>query len=236
MIQFYSPQIETDPFLPEEESGHCCRVLRMNVGDTIRVTDGRGGLYSCRIKDANPKHTGLEILESRKEPSRNYSLTLAVAPTKNADRMEWMVEKAVEIGVDRIVLLKCDRSERKNLRTDRIRKIMISAMNQSLELHLPLLDELTSIKDFVNERSLGSQKFFGYCSEDFSRKELVKECKAGEDVIVMIGPEGDFSPSEVSMAVENGFIPVTFGEKRLRTETAGVFAVCAVNIINQLQK
>ena len=236
MIQFYAPQIETDPFLPEEESGHCCRVLRMKAGDTIRVTDGRGGLYSCRIKEANPKHTGLEILESRKEPSRNYSLTLAVAPTKNADRMEWMVEKAVEIGVDRIVLLKCDRSERKNLRTDRLRKIMISAMNQSLELHLPLLDELTSIKTFVNESGGNSQKFFGYCSEDFPRKELVKECKAGEDVIVMIGPEGDFSPSEVSMAVENGFIPVTFGEKRLRTETAGVFAVCAVNIINQLQK
>ncbi|MCH5224340.1 MAG: 16S rRNA (uracil(1498)-N(3))-methyltransferase [Muribaculaceae bacterium] len=234
MIQFYAPDIERLPFLPEEESGHCCRVLRMKAGEEIRVTDGLGNIFLCEIVDAHPKHTALKIKEKKSESGKEYSLTIAVAPTKNADRIEWMVEKVMEIGVDRLVLLKCQRSERKNLRVDRLRRILISAMNQSLSSRLPLIEEMVSFRDFVENSDPRSQKFFGYCSSDYPKREFVKECRAGEDTIVMIGPEGDFTREEVALAMEKGFLPVTFGEKRLRTETAGVFAACAVEIINQL--
>ena len=221
--------------LPEGEASHCSRVLRMNEGDEIFVTDGRGNRFLCEIVSSS--HSKVKVRIKNKEtlpPERNYRITLAVAPTKNSDRMEWLVEKAVEIGVDRIVLLKCKRSERKVLRTDRLLKVMISAMKQSLSSCLPLLEELTEFKEFIKKSDSDSQKFFGYCSEEYPRKDFVKEYKGGGEVIVMIGPEGDFTPEEVREAIESGFIPVTFGDKRLRTETAGVFAVSAVNIINQL--
>lgn len=234
MIQFYSPDIESTRQLGEEESGHCCRVLRKKEGDEIRVTDGKGNIFHCKIILAHPKHTEVEILNKEKVEGKSYKLVLAVAPTKNSDRIEWMVEKAVEIGVDKIVLLKCERSERKHLRTDRLQRIMISAMNQSLSAYYPEIEELSSYEDFVKNVPQDYDKFFGYCSENFPRKDFVKECKAGKDMVVMIGPEGDFTIDEVNKAVDNGFLPVTLGEKRLRTETAGVFAVCAVNIINQM--
>ena len=235
MILFYAPDIEENPSLPDVESSHCCRVLRMKSGDEIFVTDGRGNLYKCIITKADPAKTILSIVdkEDRRE-EKDYKLTLAVAPTKNPERIEWLVEKAVEIGVDKIVLLKCRRSERKFQKTERLKKVMISAMKQSLSLTLPEITELTDIKDFIKESGNCQNKYFGYCSELYPRKEFVKEYKEGGEVIVMIGPEGDFSPEEVELAVGNGFQPVTFGEKRLRTETAGVFAVCAVNIINQM--
>ncbi|MCH5235417.1 MAG: 16S rRNA (uracil(1498)-N(3))-methyltransferase [Muribaculaceae bacterium] len=235
MIQFYSPDIEETLTLSEGESAHCCRVLRHKEGDEIYVTDGKGHRFFCEIVKSHPSHT--EVVIKRKEtfpPERNYNLTLAVAPTKNSDRMEWMVEKAVEIGVDKIVLLRCKRSERKIQRSERLLKVMVSAMKQSLSTYMPELTEMIDFKDFVKESGKTSQKFFGYCSESFPRKELVRECKAGGEVVIMIGPEGDFIPEEVELAVKNDFVPVTFGNKRLRTETAGVFAVSAVNVINQL--
>lgn len=235
MIQFYSPDIETNPFLPEDESVHCCRVLRMNIGDEIYVTDGKGTRYKCLIEDNNPRKTKLRIVEKEEFAPLPYTLTLAVAPTKNSDRMEWMVEKAVEIGVERIVLLRCEHSERKFMKGERLKKIMVAAMKQSLSVRLPHLEELMDYDKFVSEvKAPGTQKFFGYCSESYPRKEFVKECKGLGEIIVMIGPEGDFSPMEVCKAVENGYCPVTFGEKRLRTETAGVFVACAVNTLNQL--
>ena len=235
MIQFYAPEIESVGELPEGESSHCSRVLRLKEGDEIVVTDGKGNRFVCDIEKSHPVHTKIVIKEKIELPAeRPYKLTLAVAPTKNSDRMEWMVEKAVEIGVDKIVLLKCERSERKSLRPERLQKIMISAMKQSLSTFLPELVETVKLEDFVKTRNENPNKFFGYCSLEYPRKDFAKECKAGDEVIVMIGPEGDFTPKEVEMAVANGFKPVTFGEKRLRTETAGVFAVCAVNVINQL--
>lgn len=235
MIQFYAPDIEKEPFLPEGESLHCSRVLRMKEGDEIIVTDGRGSRFICEIEKSHISKTKLRVKERVSIPSnRNYFLTLAVAPTKNSDRMEWMVEKAVEIGVDKIVFLKCERSERKIIRGDRILKVMIAAMKQSLDLRLPELEELESFNDFVKKHSTYSQKFFGYCAPDVPRLEFVKECKAEGEIVVMIGPEGDFTSHEVETAMEKGFIPITFGEKRLRTETAGVFAVCAVNVIYQI--
>ena len=235
MIQFYAPEIERDATLPEGESVHCVRVLRMKEGDEIVVTDGKGNRYICEIIKSHPSHT--EVLIKKKETvkqAKNYSLILAVAPTKNSERMEWMVEKAVEIGVDKIILLKCERSERKNLRTERLLKVMIAAMKQSLSAVLPELVEVSDYKDFVKLEDCCSNKYFGYCSEIFPKKEFANTYKGG-DIIVMIGPEGDFTPGEVDLAIQNNFEPVTFGEKRLRTETAGVYAVCAVSVINQQQ-
>lgn len=235
MIQFYAPEIETTGVLPEGESTHCTRVLRMKAGDEIVVTDGRGNRFFCEIIKEHPLHTEVRIKSKEQTPpERKYELILAVAPTKNSDRMEWMLEKAVEIGVDEVVLLRCKRSERKVQRPERLLKVMIAAMKQSLSTRLPLLEEIIGFDEFVKGSDPGSSKFFGYCSESFPRREFVKECKPGGRVVVMIGPEGDFTPEEVETAVSCGFIPVTFGEKRLRTETAGVFAVSAVNIINQL--
>lgn len=234
MIQFYSPEIETTGRLPEEESGHCVRVLRMKTGDELWATDGKGHRFKCRIEKADPKATTFTILEKEDLPrEREFKLTLAVAPTKNADRMEWLVEKAVEIGTDRIVLLKCARSERKVLRTDRLRKVMVAAMKQSLSGFLPELSEVIDFKEFLKEEGKGEEKYFGYCSPDYPRKEFAKEYQAGKDVVIMIGPEGDFTEEEVEMAVKTGYQPVTFGKKRLRTETAGVFAISAVNTINR---
>ena len=237
MIQFYSPDIETTLELPESESSHCCRVLRMKIGDEIFVTDGKGHRFKCVIEKADPKKTFLSILEKHEEPIiRNYKITLAVAPTKNPDRLEWMVEKVVELGIDEIVLLKCDRSERKFQKGERLRKVIVSAMKQSLDTRMPELYEMLDFEKFIKNVSESSQKFFGYCSEHFPRKNFSKEIIPGKDIIIMIGPEGDFSEREVEMAVSNNFMPVTFGEKRLRTETAGVYAVCATESINQRLK
>lgn len=236
MIQFYAPDIEKDGILPEGESVHCSRVLRMKSGDEIIVTDGKGHRFICEIVKPHAVHT--EVLIKEKEtlsPEHDYYLTLAVAPTKNSDRIEWMVEKAVEIGVDKIVLLKCERSERKSIRTERLLKVMVAAMKQSLSTYLPELEEVTDFKNFIKNTKKG-QRYFGYCSQEYPRKEFAQECEPGGEITIMIGPEGDFTSSEVECAVENGFIPVTFGNKRLRTETAGVYGVCAVSVINQRLK
>lgn len=234
MIQFYAPEIEAEGILPESESAHCSRVLRMKAGDEIQVTDGKGNRFICEIIKSHPVHTELIIKEKLPQKiNKGYYLTLAVAPTKNSDRIEWLIEKAVEIGVDRIVLLKCERSERKNQRTDRLRKVMISAMKQSLDVNLPELEEVKEFKWFVKDCGKDIQKYFGYCSEDYPRRAFAAEYQPGGEVVVMIGPEGDFTPEEVKLAVDSGFVPVTFGEKRLRTETAGVYAVSAVSALNQ---
>ena len=234
MIQFYAPDIETDPTLPEAESGHCVRVLRMKVGDTVFVTDGRGHRFECRIADAHPKHTMLEIVSVETPPPViDCDITLAVAPSKNMDRMEWLVEKAVEIGVTRIVMLKCARSERKIVKPERLRKIAISAMNQSLKTRLPEVTEMIDYDRWVSEMPEG-QKFMGYCAPEIERREFVKECRPSTDTVVMIGPEGDFTTEEVERAIAAGVVPVTFGRARLRTETAALFGVQGVHVINQI--
>lgn len=234
MIQFYSPEIETKNILPEGESAHCCRVLRMQEGDEIFITDGKGSRFRCEIIKANPKATQIRILEKLNIcDSKGYEITLAVAPTKNPERMEWLAEKAVELGVDKIVLLKCHRSERKFMKSERLKKVMISAMKQSWGVKLPELVELTEFSTFIKTQNENTRKFFGYCSEELSKKEFAKEYQPGEYVTVLIGPEGDFTPEEVNIALANDFMPVTFGERRLRTETAGVYVISAINTINQ---
>lgn len=238
MIRFYAPDIETDYSLPEVESGHCCRVLRMKEGDTIHAVDGKGFAYECVITDANPKKTEVDII-TRAEEKRHWKplITLAVAPTKNIDRMEWLLEKAVEIGIDRIIFLKCARSERKDVKTDRLNKILVSAMKQSMKASLPEFCGMKTFKEFIKDLDTskdGSLKIMGYCSEEFPRKELVNVYEAGKNVTLLIGPEGDFSPEEVEMSVKAGFIPATFGNTRLRTETAALYALAAIHVINDL--
>ena len=235
MIRFYSPDIASDLTLPEIESGHCCRVLRMKEGDRIYVVDGKGMEYECEITDAHPKHTSVMILSEREDPKHwKEKIVLAVAPTKNIDRIEWMLEKVVEIGVDEIVLLRCEHSERKNVNEERLVKIIISAMKQSLKATLPVFKGLVKYRDFIESIDT-PLKYMGYCAPDVERREFAKEFPGKGDVTVMIGPEGDFSPEEVMLAMNKGFVPVTFGESRLRTETAALFAVTAIHVIDQLK-
>ncbi|MBD5292612.1 MAG: 16S rRNA (uracil(1498)-N(3))-methyltransferase [Bacteroides sp.] len=234
MIQFFAPDIESTGILPPEDSLHCARVLRHREGDLITVIDGRGHRFGCRIVSADPRATAVDIESTETIPNHwGCKITLAVAPTKNIDRMEWMVEKAVEIGVDRIVPVLCSHSERKVLKTDRLRKIAVSAMKQSLKTTLPEIADLTPLPLFLKEPHPG-MKFMGYCDKNYPLLSLAREYRAGEDVTLLIGPEGDFSPQEVGMAVEAGFIPVTFGASRLRTETAAVTAIDTIHVLLQL--
>ncbi len=233
MIIFYSPDIMTCPELPEEESGHVVRVLRHVEGDEIEVVDGNGTWYHCRITAAHHKHCGLEILSSHPDQHWPYKVELAIGPTKNLDRMEWWLEKSVEMGLDRFTPLRCRFSERKEMKIERMRKIAISAMKQSLKATLPQIDEMTDIKRFVAEPFDG-QKFIAHCMDDQPRQLLSHLVRKGCDVRILIGPEGDFSPEEVQLAIQNGYQPVSLGDQRLRTETAALVSVHTVHLINEL--
>ena len=233
MIIFYAPDILTCPELPEEDSGHAVRVLRHTEGDEVEVVDGQGTWYHCRITAAHPKHCGLEILSTRTDRHWPYRVELAIGPTKNLDRMEWWLEKATEMGLDRFTPLRCRFSERRELKTERMRKIAISAMKQSLKATLPEIDEMTDIKRFLQEPFEG-QKFIAHCMEDQPRQLLSHLVRKGSPVRILIGPEGDFSPEEVALALADGYQPVSLGEQRLRTETAALAAVHTVHVINEL--
>ncbi len=236
MIRFYAPDIEQTRTLPESDSGHCTRVLRMGEGDRIEVVDGRGHVYECIIAAAHHKHTAVEIDAVRDLPKVWLgSITIAVAPTKNTDRMEWLVEKLVEVGVDRIVPLRCRRSERKSINVERLGKIAVSAMKQSLKAVLPVIDPLTPLDDFVGSRP-GLQNFIAYCAPSIPRRLLAREYRPALDTAVLIGPEGDFDPDEIRSALDLGWRPVTLGDNRLRTETAALVACDTCHIINQLHQ
>lgn len=236
MIRFHAPDIAETHTLPETESAHCCRVLRMKADDILFAVDGIGNVFECRITDPSPKATEVEILSVAQEPKHwKPFITLAVAPTKNIDRIEWLFEKATEIGVDRLVLLRCEHSERKDVKPERLNKILVSAMKQSMKATLPLFDGMVPFRQFMKEAD-NSAKFMGYCSESFPRVGFARSCPSSTDVTVLIGPEGDFSPQEVEWAVEAGYRPVTFGDTRLRTETAALYALSAIHIINDLNR
>lgn len=234
MHRFYAPDIETSMLLPDEEAQHCVRVLRLAVGEQIEVVDGKGNLFLCEIATANNKSCAVNILEKTSiQPHWGCRITVVIAPTKNVDRLEWMVEKVTEMGVDRIIPVLCRYSERKVLKTERLRKIVVSAMKQSLKATLPQLDELTPVMDVINVPAEG-RRFIAYCDREIERRIFTKEYHKGEDVLIMIGPEGDFSKEEIKAALANGFVPVSLGDSRLRTETAGVFACAAIHTINQI--
>ncbi len=223
--------------LDADESGHCCRVLRHRAGDKINVIDGIGTMYRCRLVDDNPKGAEAEVLETFPGwGGHPYRLTVACCPTKNNDRFEWFVEKATEVGVDRIVPLIGDRSERKVYKTDRALRIALSATKQSLKARIPQIDEPVSAKDFLRhsetaEQAKESLKLIAYCFEGDTKRISIQEALrayGGRDITVLIGPEGDFSPEEARLAVNQGYIPVHLGSSRLRTETAAVIATTAV--------
>lgn len=236
MHRFYAPDIATTMLLPDEEAQHCVRVLRLKEGEEVEVVDGKGRLHLCRILNANAKNCAVEIVRTTDvKPHWGCRITVAIAPTKNMDRMEWMAEKVTEMGVDRIVPLLCRYSERKVLKTERLRKILVAAMKQSLKATLPQLDDLTPFADFMKALPDG-QRFIAYCDPAIPRRDFVKECLPESDVTILVGPEGDFSQPEIRAALDAGFIPVSLGDSRLRTETAGVFACAAIHTINQLKK
>jgi 16S rRNA (uracil1498-N3)-methyltransferase len=229
---FYCPDIETRQTLSEEESAHCVRVLRYSVGDDILITDGRGTTYTARITNPHPKHCDFEIISREKQEKHHaFHLHIAIAPTKNIERMEWAIEKCVEIGVDEITPLLCRFSERKQLRTDRLEKIILSAAKQSLTPYLPVLHELTPYDEFIRRQNQG-QRFIAHCYKE-DKRVLKNEIEQGRAVLVLIGPEGDFSEQEIRDALALGFIPVSLGNSRLRTETAAVVACHTAVLINE---
>ncbi len=254
---FYSPDTEGNRcgtgsgrcILTDDEAAHCVKVLRHKAGDIISVINGKGTMYSCRILSASPRCVEADILSAEENwGTHPYRLHLAVAPTKNADRYEWFAEKACEIGVDEITPVIGRHSERKIFKTARIEKILISAAKQSLKGSVPSVNAPMSVSDFILKYGTpepagdntpegqnlqdGHLRLIAYCFEDESRPRIsvrqALEEYNGDEVSVMIGPEGDFSREEAELAVRHGFIPVHLGASRLRTETAAVTAAEAV--------
>lgn len=232
---FYAPDSGTTGELPEEEAKHCTRVLRIRPGDEIHLTDGKGFLYRAVITVATPKRCQFRIEEKQAyEKPWQGRLCIGMAPTKNMDRTEWFAEKATEIGLDKFCFLDCKFSERKVLKTERIRKIVVSAMKQSQKGLLPEIQEMTSFETFLKETAthFKGQKFIAHCYE--GEKPLLQQVVTrGEDALVLVGPEGDFSIDEVEAAEKAGFQSVSLGKSRLRTETAALAAVHILNLANQ---
>jgi|WetSurSiteA1Bulk_404760.scaffolds.fasta_scaffold00183_6 16S rRNA (uracil1498-N3)-methyltransferase len=234
---FFSPHIhDNQALLSPEESAHCIRVLRLRRGDKIRLIDGLGGMYDATITIPDAKQCVLSITGIvAHHKARSFSLHIAIAPTKNIDRFEWFIEKAVEIGVDVITPLLCHRSERHVLKTDRLQKMIIATMKQAMVPYLPVLHELTDYSRFIESIS-GSpyNRFIAHCEES-ERKKLSEVVVTRTHVLLLIGPEGDFTQGEIDMALSHDFIPVSLGTNRLRTETAGIIACHTVNLLNEMQ-
>jgi 16S rRNA (uracil1498-N3)-methyltransferase len=233
-LLFYHPNLEQDTFhLSEEESKHLVRVLRKKKGDEIRLMDGKGMEAIGMIENELTKQVEIFIKERKQHSLNNkYHFHLAIAPTKNADRMEWMLEKCAEIGIQEITLLTCSNSERSQMKTDRLKKILLSAIKQSKQFHLPSLNEQVNFSKFIEQKwSPNTLKLIAWCESE--KKQNLKQIlgrvqqQDAQEIIVLIGPEGDFSPAEVNLAIDQKFEPISLGENILRTETAGVF-VCSV--------
>ncbi|MBR4738999.1 MAG: 16S rRNA (uracil(1498)-N(3))-methyltransferase [Bacteroidales bacterium] len=251
MQLFYNKDIVAGGWctLDAEESRHAVRVLRLREGDELHVTDGCGNLYHCRIVQVESGKCMVESVANETAAFNSqlstFNCHLAVAPTKNPSRMEWLVEKAVEIGVGEITLLDCDHSERTFLKTDRLEKLAVSAMKQSLRTVLPKINPPVKLSDWLHsmctehltlntEHSpLNTQKFIAHCEADQPRTPLAAALQPGRDAVILIGPEGDFSEEEIALALKCGFQPVSLGPARLRTETAALYAVTAFNLINE---
>lgn len=238
---YYCPNIdikESRAILPEEESAHAVQVLRAKVGDAVDVTDGRGHLLHCVVTNPHRKHCEVAI-QSVETPAPLHAgyVHIVLAPTKNIDRTEWFLEKATEIGVDEITLVLCDHSERKVVNIERLQKIVIAAAKQSLRTTYPILNDLTPFKEIIRSKKEGERLFIAHCEEGYaateSKRALRDWLEHGDRVTVLIGPEGDFSPAEIQSALAAGFLPVSLGNGRLRTETAGVVACHTAVLINE---
>jgi len=230
---FYAPDIALNPQLPETEAHHCLKVLRMQPGDILRLTDGKGFFYQAEIAEIHMNRCRVNLLETiPQHPLWKGRIEIALAPTKNSERIEWFVEKATEIGIDKISFLRCRFSERKEMSVERLRKIMISAMKQSEKARLPDLQVMTDFREFIGQE-FGGRKLIAYCYPE-EKMLLAQAYRKNENVLILIGPEGDFSEEEIALAKETGFIPVSLGESRLRTETAALTACQTIHIVNQM--
>lgn len=234
MHVFYTPDINADQYtLNEEESRHCTKVLRLTVGDHVFLIDGRGGLYEAEIVLETKRNVTLRVLSVQREyQKRKHHLHIAVAPTKNIDRIEWFLEKATEIGIDEISPVICERSERKIIKEDRLFKVITSAVKQSLQAYHPVLNPAMSLSDFVKRTHAGT-KMLAHCVDGEPRQYISELIRPEEKYVILIGPEGDFSPAEIALALQNDFKPLTLGNTRLRTETAALAACFEVNYLNR---
>ena len=227
MQLFFTENTENEFTISSEESKHITRVLRKKEGDILNFTDGKGNLLVSEITNSDTRKTRVKVIEKiKKEKGHDYYLHIAIAPTKNMDRFEWFLEKATEIGIDEITPIICDRSERKVIKTERCNRILLSAMKQSLKYHLPKLNKAISFTDFI-KRDFDGSKYIAHCEEG-EKTELRKE-KKEKRTLILIGPEGDFSPNEIKKSFTNKYKAVSLGNSRLRTETAGVVSVTTIN-------
>ena len=255
MQLFYAPDIIPPHYvLSGEESRHAVKVLRLAAGDRLHITDGRGSLFVAEVVRPDPRGCEVRVVENLPEYGRRgYSLTMAVAPTKNSDRYEWFLEKATEVGVDTVIPIECANSERRVFKPERAAKVVASAMKQSLKAYLPALEPLTPVRELI-QRPIEGVKLIAHCRTDMdcftsfamteeraslrgcspkqSRIPITKALPAATDALILIGPEGDFTAEEVALALKNGFIPISLGESRLRTETAALVAVTAAYLAN----
>lgn len=230
---FYSKTYDGKVFiLDEAESIHLSRVLRLVKGDEARVINGSGTFYRCRVLEVGKKTSSLQVISSEKDfMKRDYYLHIAIAPTKSIDRYEWFIEKSVEMGIDRITPIICDRSERRISKTERTRKVIIAAMKQSLKASETIIGDAVPFTQFIEGRT-ERKRFIAHCNETGSRQQLSDSVKPGDDGLVLIGPEGDFTPDELDQAIKAGFKELSLGSSRLRTETAGVVACSMYYFIN----
>lgn len=237
MQLFFSPKCDDEQFvLSAEEARHALSVLRMRVGDTLHLTDGEGHLLEAQIVEASSKRCLLEKKSVRFFPPLPYSLTLCIAPTKNIDRFEWFLEKATEIGITRIIPIVTEHSERKILNIERERKVILSAVKQSLKMYVPHLEELTPLKNVLETLSVG-QRFIAHCDSALRERLYLGDIiRPGSDTVILIGPEGDFSKEEIAQCVDAGYREISLGQQRFRTETAAVVATDIVSIINTLKR
>ena len=231
---FYTPDITGNSYtLNEEESKHCVRVLRLPLGSVVNLVDGRGGFYTAEITSDNPKKVSLSILEVKNEfHKRNHYLHIAVAPTKNIDRIEWFLEKATELGIDEITPIISDRSERRVVKEDRLNKVITSAVKQSIKAYHPKLNDAISYDAFMKIPFEG-EKLIAHCIDNEEKKYISDLVKPHQKYLILIGPEGDFTPDEVNLALNKGFKALTLGENRLRTETAALAVCFEVNYLNR---
>ncbi|NAY91266.1 16S rRNA (uracil(1498)-N(3))-methyltransferase [Muricauda sp. JGD-17] len=233
MQLFYNPSLDNSYkqfFFTPEESKHLVRVLRKKEKDIVHITNGKGYLFEAEILIADQRKCKAQIVSTKKTVPKRYKLHMAVAPTKMNDRYEWFLEKGTEIGVDEITPILCEHAERKTVKPERMDRVLQSAMKQSLRTTLPKLNPMISLEEFLKKENSGL-RFIAHCA-DSEKMELKRRAVADKDIIILIGPEGDFSQTEIDLAKEYGYVPISLGKNRLRTETAAIVACTTIAIIN----
>lgn len=234
MQLFYNPDIiahSKEVLFDREESKHISKVLRKHSGDQLLITNGKGDIFTCELtlSTANKCKAKIVVVESKEK--RPYTIHLAVAPTKMNDRYEWFLEKATEIGVDVITPILCEHSERTKIKEERLERVLVAAMKQSLQYHKPILKPLQTLKEFISANTI-SQSYIAHC-EDSDKTSFKDVIQPNKDIVIIVGPEGDFSAKEIELALENSFEPVSLGNTRLRTETAAIVACHSIVLANE---